>query len=107
MRPLVVKIRSDQSIVQHNADVATVARVAHYSGQEGVARTRSRHVTLKRAPHVLPQVDALQGREIWFDPVVMERDASEHRGQKHESGKESDSLKGVPGTGVTFFGKKS
>jgi hypothetical protein len=37
----------------------------------------------------------------------MERDASESRSQKHESGKESDSLKGVPGAGMTFFGKKS
>ena len=93
--------------MQHNADVATVARVAHDAGQEGITRARSRHVTLERAPHVLPQVDALQGRKIWFDPVVMERDTSESCGEKHESGKESDSLKSIPGAGVTFFGKKS
>ena len=51
--------------------------------------------------------NALQGRKIWFDPVVMQRDASESRSQKHESGKESDSLEGIPRAGVTFFGKKS
>jgi hypothetical protein len=37
----------------------------------------------------------------------MECETSESRGEKHESGKESDSLKGVPGAGVTFLGKKS
>jgi hypothetical protein len=37
----------------------------------------------------------------------MERDASESRNQKHESGKESDSLKSIPGASVTFFSKKS
>jgi hypothetical protein len=37
----------------------------------------------------------------------MKRDAGECRNQKHESGKESDSLKSIPGAGVTFFGKKS
>jgi hypothetical protein len=51
--------------------------------------------------------NALQGRKIWFDPVEMERNTSECRSQKHESSKESDSLKSIPGAGVTFFGKKS
>jgi hypothetical protein len=37
----------------------------------------------------------------------VKRDTSECRSQKHESGKESDSLKSIPGAGVTFFGKKS
>jgi hypothetical protein len=37
----------------------------------------------------------------------MERHTSESRDEKHEHGKESDSLKGVPGARVTFFGKKS
>jgi hypothetical protein len=37
----------------------------------------------------------------------MQRDASECRSQKHESGKESDALKSIPGARVTFFGKKS
>jgi len=37
----------------------------------------------------------------------MQRDTREPRGQKHEGGKESDSLKGIPGAGVTLFGKKS
>jgi hypothetical protein len=37
----------------------------------------------------------------------MERDTSECRNEKHKSGKESDSLKSIPGAGVTFFGKKS
>jgi hypothetical protein len=52
----------------------------------------------------LPQINALQGRKIWFDPVEMKRDASESRGQKHESGKESDSLKSISGAGVTYIG---
>jgi hypothetical protein len=37
----------------------------------------------------------------------MERNASECRSQKHESGKESDSLKSISGAGVTLLGKKS
>jgi len=37
----------------------------------------------------------------------MQRDASDCGSEKHQSGKESDSLKSIPGAGVTFFGKKS
>jgi hypothetical protein len=37
----------------------------------------------------------------------MDGETARPREKKHQHGKESDSLKSIPGAGVTFFGKKS